>query len=240
MTNWSDMPWTAMHDGGAAASTIRMVEAISKTLPEMENAEWRPLPLTHRMNGSWRCERTEVDGTTKSMEVHTYTFQHLMHVDVRIAGDGEWRCTVRCHGSLISHPDETPIETARIVARLFDRAVNAERVVENRRPVIHRDADLTPAEAVMMVEEAALQGIDATRPFEVERWGPTPLSPSSTAVDQDDDGRVRETDHGAPTAVVRLSLLSGGAVSLQPFVDLYQCHGFDALEMLRMHRYMER
>jgi hypothetical protein len=239
MTSWTDMPWTVMRDEGAVARSLGMAEAIEDALSTMHDAQWRRMPLNPRMNASWAWDRTEVDGTTTSMTIKTYTFEHLVHIDVRIAGDGERNCSVRCHGSLIGHPDETPVGTARVVARLLDAAANAERVLENQVHLTRTHEELTPAEAVMMMTEATEQDIDITRPFEVERWGPTPLAPSSASVDQDDAGTVRETEHDAPTTYVRLSLMSGGAVWLQPSITRHLCSGFDVIETLRIHRELE-
>jgi hypothetical protein len=218
----------------AATSTI---EAIDAAVDGVHHETWHQGDPSGGALSCWTASDEDEDGVAIEIDLIVEApLGGLSHVCIHVErGTATSDATVVCAPALVEHLFEVPTALMRFVSGLLSDAIGTEDAMPAARPSRTGHADLDPEGARMLVAQADRHDMDPSKGIRIDTWGPCPLSPS-TIMTTGSGRRVVEIMDDEVATAVRLSVNPSGAVTLEPLVETLQSDGFDAMELLKIHR----
>lgn len=236
MTEWRKMPWAVSTNDMAIEAAKAHVDEIAEAIEGLGDKRWiREKPKPGLLTGWTVDDRRGSRLTSLAVIVERLNEAFVtfgLYVDV---GRSNRMVYTDCDARVVDRVYENPVDLVRLVSDLYSAAINAEdREPATKEAVIGHDG-LDAASALGMFEMADRHGMDPSRPVRIERWGRSPLSPSSTRI----VGSMRahtETFLDETPGRIRMSVHANGSLRLKPEMHVTQWDGFDPMEILHMHR----
>jgi hypothetical protein len=236
VTDWRTMPWAVSATDMAVEETRELIRQTAEALELLEGRCWKREDPKPRLLCGWSVDDRK-DGRETSLAVMVDTLNEAfvtIGMFVGIAASNRM-VYVNCDVRIVEHVHDRPVELVRFISELYSAAIASEDRVAATKEVVTRRGGMDAGSALAMFEMAERHGMDPSRPVRIERWGSSPLSPSSTRV----VGSMKShTDVSADETPgrVRITAHPNGGLTLKPEMRVVHSDGFDAMEILHMHR----
>lgn len=237
MTDWRTIPWAVNTTDAAVRKARAMIEDVKEALEVLKDRDWKRGRPDAYVHTNWNVDGTGKEHASTSLEIMVQDLsESIALVGLLVETGGSSRTVhVTCSAEIFEHLHGQPGEMVRLTSELLSTAIEAEdRVMDAwEAGTGRRKAD--PQEAMRLFEIAERHVVDMSKPIMVERSGSSPLSPSSIRI----VGSMKA--HADPSAYVaaariRLSVHPGGVLQLKNETSTMRSDGFDAMEILHMHR----
>jgi len=237
VTDWTDMPWRAMRDPASIEAADAAIDAMALALDEIPNDAWREERPAGGALSCWTAIKKDADDVEIAVDIlveHPVGGLCRASVDVEHAGITR-TARIVCDPELIEHLLDDPQGMIGTVSRLLTKAVETTDCMPTTRSPRMDHAGLDAEGASMLVEEAERCGMDPSAPVRIETWGPCPMSRSVVRTTGSGLQRI-ETMLDDVLSSVKLSAHADRSVWLSPLISTVDSDGFDAMQLLQIHR----
>lgn len=244
MTSWMQLPWRTIRDRTGLEAAETLSDAVDSAMPHLHAGGWRTDASNGRMTAEWKqsFDTDDVEAVETTVTIRKWSVSKaLVHVELCIETmvDLPSEAVVRCHPDLIDPLLDEPSRLVELIGSLMRRAAESSDPLPLRPPQRRRHADFGPGDAMDLAEAAMIHDMDATLPMRIEAWEATPLSPKTRRIVGSGREALEHAAQDVETGAVRLSKKVGGAAWLQPETSFVIGDGFDAMDLLRIHRALD-